>query len=64
MLKLPDHLRQTYKVLIDQGEATATQIAEKTRRQRAVESLYLNQLTLMGLTQKSRSGREVLFKIK
>ena len=42
---------------------TADEIAEMTKRARAVESGYLNQLVRMGYLKKERKGRQVLFSV-
>ena len=41
--------------------ATAEEVAEQTKRARAVESGYLNQLVLMGYLKKERRGRKAYF---
>jgi len=61
LLSLPDHLRKTAVTLCKLGEGTADQIAELTKRARAVESGYLNQLVLMGYLRKERRGRKAYF---
>jgi hypothetical protein len=61
LLSLPDHLRKTAVTLCKLGEATADEIAEHTKRARAVESGYLNQLVLMGYLRKERRGRKAYF---
>lgn len=61
LLSLPDHLRKTAVTLCKLGEATAEDVAEQTRRARAVESSYLNQLVLMGYLKKERRGRKAYF---
>lgn len=61
VLSLPDHLRKTALVLAQLGRATAQDIANITKRARAVESAYLNQLAIQGLARKERNGREVYF---
>lgn len=61
LLSMPDHLRKTAMTLCRLGRATADQIAEQTRRARAVESAYLNQLVLMGYMKKERKGRKAYF---
>lgn len=61
LLSLPDHLRKTAVTLCKLGEATADHIAEQTKRARAVESGYLNQLVLMGYLKKERRGRKAYF---
>lgn len=61
LLSLPDHLRKTAITLCKLGEATADEVAEQTKRARAVESGYLNQLVLMGYLKKERRGRKAYF---
>jgi len=61
LLSLPDHLRKTAVTLCKLGQATAEEIAEQTKRARAVESGYLNQLVLMGYLKKERRGRKAYF---
>jgi len=63
LLSLPDHLRTTATTLFEIGPATADDIAELTRKERAVESNYLNQLVRMEHVEKYRSGRKVYFHI-
>jgi predicted transcriptional regulator len=58
---LPDHLRKTAVTLCRLGQATAEEVAEQTKRARAVESGYLNQLVLMGYLKKERRGRKAYF---
>jgi len=55
LLGLPDHLRKTLIVAEIQGRVTAQDVAEQTRRARAVESAYLNQLAVMGFLEKTRT---------
>ncbi|MFQ5981679.1 MAG: hypothetical protein ACE5OZ_26330, partial [Candidatus Heimdallarchaeota archaeon] len=45
--RLPKHLRQTLRCLQSKGQATASEVAKETRKERAVESDYLNQLHIM-----------------
>ena len=61
LLSLPDHLRKTAVTLCKLDEATAEEVAEQTKRARAVESGYLNQLVLMGYLKKERRGRKAYF---
>lgn len=61
LLSLPDHLRKTAVVLCKLEEATANEVAEQTKRARAVESGYLNQLVIMGYMKKERRGRKAYF---
>ena len=64
LLSLPDHLRKTAVTLCNLGQATAEEIAEQTKRARAVESGYLNQLVLMGYLKKERKGRKAYFYVE
>jgi DNA-binding transcriptional ArsR family regulator len=61
LLSLPDHLRKTAMTLCRMGRATADEIAQQTKRARAVESAYLNQLVIMGYLKKERKGRKAYF---
>jgi predicted transcriptional regulator len=61
LLSLPDHLRKTAMILNRLSRATASQVAQETKRARAVESSYLNQLVVMGHIHKTRQGRDVYF---
>lgn len=64
LLSLPDHLRKTAVTLCKLDHSTADGIAEQTKRARAVESGYLNQLVLMGYVKKERRGRKAYFFIE
>jgi response regulator of citrate/malate metabolism len=64
LLSLPDHLRKTAVTLSRLEQATAEEVAEQTRRARAVESGYLNQLVMMGYLKKERRGRKAYFYIE
>jgi len=64
LLALPDHLRKTANVALRMGRVTAQDIADVTKRERAVESAYLNQLCTMGYLKKERDGRKVFFWIE
>jgi len=64
LLSLPDHLRKTAVTLCKLDQATADQVAEQTKRARAVESGYLNQLVLMGYVKKERRGRKAYFYVE
>jgi hypothetical protein len=61
LLSMPDHLRKTAMAICRCGRATAEEIADQTRRARAVESSYLNQLVIMGYLKKERKGRKAYF---
>jgi hypothetical protein len=64
LLSLPDHLRKTAVTLCKLNHATADQVAEVTKRARAVESGYMNQLVLMGYVKKERRGRKAYFYVE
>jgi len=64
LLSLPDHLRKTAVTLCKLDQATADEVAEQTKRARAVESGYLNQLVLMGYLKKERRGRKAYFYVE
>jgi hypothetical protein len=61
LLSMPDHLRKTAMTVCRLGRATAEEVAQQTRRARAVESAYLNQLVIMGHLKKERNGRKAYF---
>ncbi|MFH1473413.1 MAG: hypothetical protein ABIE55_00830 [Candidatus Aenigmatarchaeota archaeon] len=61
LLSLPDHLRKTAVTLCKLEKANAEEVAKQTKRARAVESGYLNQLVIMGYLKKERSKRKAYF---
>jgi SMC interacting uncharacterized protein involved in chromosome segregation len=61
LLSMPDHLRKTAMSICRCNRATAEEISEQTKRARAVESAYLNQLVFMGYLKKERKGRKAYF---
>ncbi len=63
LLSMPDHLRKTAMSICRCARATAEEIAAQTKRARAVESAYLNQLVIMGYLKKERKGRKAYFYI-
>jgi len=63
LASLPEHLRKTASTIATMGEATAEQVSAKTRRTRAAESDYLNQLASRGFLKKQRKKREVYFQV-
>lgn len=63
LLSLPDHLRKTAITLCKLEKATANEVSEQTKRARAVESGYLNQLVIMGYMKKERQGRKAYFSV-
>lgn len=64
LLSMPDHLRKTAMALCRLGRATADEIAGQTKRARAVESAYMNQLVIMGYLKKERNGRKAYFYVE
>ncbi len=64
LLSMPDHLRKTAMTICRCSRATAEEIADQTKRARAVESAYLNQLVIMGYLKKERKGRKAYFFIE
>ncbi|MCS7114890.1 MAG: transcriptional regulator [Nitrososphaerota archaeon] len=64
LLSMPDHLRKTAMTVCRLGRATAEEVAQQTRRARAVESAYLNQLVIMGYLKKERKGRKAYFYVE
>jgi hypothetical protein len=64
LLSLPMSLRKTVMVLYKLDKATADDLANETKRLRAVESASANQLVRMGYLKKRREGREVYFYIE
>jgi predicted transcriptional regulator len=63
LLSLPMSLRKTVMALYKLEEATAKEIANETKRLRAVESASANQLVRLGYLKKKREGRNVYFYI-
>ncbi len=61
LLLLPDHQRKTFEAMTKLKEASAEQVASETKRARAIESAYLNQLVQMGYLEKRKKGRVVYF---
>lgn len=64
LLALPDYLRKTASIVCDKGRVSAREVSDVTRRSRAVESGYLNQLVRMGYLRKDRGGRRVYFSVR
>jgi hypothetical protein len=64
LLSMPDHLRKTAMALCRMGRATADEISGQTKRARAVESAYMNQLVIMGYLKKERTGRKAYFYVE
>jgi uncharacterized protein with PhoU and TrkA domain len=63
LLALPSSLQKTILAVQELGEATASRVAEQTKRDRTVENIYLNQLTRLGYLVKERKSRRIYFKI-
>ena len=63
VLEFPKHLQTTILALMKLGQATAEDVASVTGKARAVESAYLNQLVVMKIVSKSRSGRKMYFNV-
>ena len=63
LLALPSSLQKTMLAVQELGEATASNVAEKTERDRTVENIYLNQLVRLKYINKERKGRKVYFKV-
>ncbi len=61
LLSMPDHLRKTAMTICRCSRATAKEISDQTKRARAVESAYLNQLVIMGYLKKERKGKKAYF---
>jgi hypothetical protein len=64
LLTLPSSLQKTVLAVQELGDATATMVSERTKRDRTVENIYLNQLTRLGFLNKERKGRKIYFNIK
>ncbi len=62
LLNLPDSMQKTMLSLQELKEATAAEVAEKTGRNRSVETIYLNGLVRMGQVARERRGHRVYFK--
>jgi predicted transcriptional regulator len=63
LLSLSAKLRKTATILCELGEATAEDVAARTKKKRAVESAYLNQLYEKGYIEKKRKSHTVYFYI-
>ena len=63
VLEFPKHLQITILSLLKLGRVTAWDVASVTGKARAVESAYLNQLVVMKIVSKSRSGRKTYFQV-
>ncbi len=54
-------LAKSYQALSDENGMIASKIASLTGRSRALESIYLNQLSAIGLVEKTKKGRKFYF---
>ena len=63
ILLLPDPLKATVKELLKLRITSAEEISRYTKKQRAVESSYLNQLVKRNYCRKIRIGRKIYFYI-
>lgn len=61
IFNLPDYLRRSMLWVLKLDKASADEVANKTKRARAVESEYLNILVQKGYLEKDRKGRKVYF---
>jgi hypothetical protein len=62
LLSFPDHIRKTiYALIVLGGKANSDEVADITKRTRAAESGYMNQLVARGELVKRREGRKVYF---
>jgi hypothetical protein len=61
LFSLPDHLRKTYLIVMSKGACSATEVSNLSRRCRAMESNYLNQLARMGWLTKRRDSKTLRF---
>lgn len=64
-IELPAHLYTTYITLINLGgRVQAEHISAVTKKARAIESTYLNQLVVIGVMKKERVGRKVFYMLQ
>jgi len=63
LLDLPSSLQKTMLAVQELNEATASEVAQKTGRDRTIESIYLNQLMRLGHLNRERKGRKIHFKV-
>ena len=63
LLALPSSLQKTMLAIQELKEATSNKLAEKTGRDRTVETIYLNQLARLGYLTRERRSRKIYFKI-
>ncbi len=62
LLSLPDSMQKTMLALQEIREGTAAEVAVKTKRNRSVETIYLNGLFRTGQVVRERRGHRVYFK--
>jgi len=62
LLNLPDSMQRTMIALQELKEGNAADVAERTGRNRSVETIYLNGLVRMGLVTRERRGHRVYFR--
>jgi hypothetical protein len=63
ILRLQPRLQPTASALREVRRGTAEDISQITRRGRAIESLYLNELVQIGMATKEREGRITCFSL-
>lgn len=64
LLGLPYHLLTTFLTVYKLGKSvTASDVSYETKKRRAVESAYLNQLVTMGYLKKNKKYRKAYFEI-
>ena len=63
LLALPSSLQKTMLAIQELEEGTSIEIAEKTGRDRTVETIYLNQLARLGFLSRERRSRKIYFKM-
>lgn len=63
LLALPSSLQKSMLAAQELKEATASEVAKRTERDRTVETIYLNQLVRLGHLGKERKGRRIYFRV-
>ncbi len=63
LLALPVSLQKTMLTIQELGEATSSEVSDRTGRDRSVETIYLNQLERLGFLSKERRGHRYYFKV-
>ncbi len=63
VLSFPKHLQVSVIALVKLGSACAQDVAAVTGKSRAVESHYLNLLTVMQIVRKEHQGSKVFFQV-